>query len=525
VIQRASLAPTAYKVPERSGEVLIDPPPARLSMLLDAARDKEWGGAEILGVPLREFRAKVRSRTLSIAAGAGPGGAPSSAPPLVVMGHQPVFFHPGVWIKFFLLTHLHERLGVTGLHLLVDNDAPGPIAVEVPAQGDHLMRRTETLIELPGDVPLEAAPLPTEQEWEAFCGRVRDHVRTLAAAEVRACFDAFVACAAPARAHAHTLGQYLAAARRRYESGAAAPGYLEVAVSALSDTPEFGAFALHLMQDAAGFRRRYNASLDEYRALHRLRSPANPFPNLDETGGYEEAPFWVVRGGRRASLYVQRAGDRLRLRTSEAPLLELPAGPAGVDALRASAVRIRPKALTLTMFARVCLGDLFIHGIGGARYDRVTDAVIGEVFGCPPPPYAVATATLMLPLLSSGAVVEDGRALERRLMELQHNPERYLASPSDAQRRLIEEKWSVIRAVEQMRPGPERRAATHRIREINAQLAEGLASEIHQAQARRAAAGSSSASLAAASYREYPFFLFDPARVDALVAGGWTPPG
>src|SRR4029077_19483254 len=115
----------------------------------------EWGGAESLGVPLREFRAKVRARALSLAAGAAPGDAPSSAPPLVVMGHQPVFFHPGVWIKFFLLTRLHERLGATGLHLVVDNDASGPITVEVPEQGDHLIRRTETLLELPGDVPLE----------------------------------------------------------------------------------------------------------------------------------------------------------------------------------------------------------------------------------------------------------------------------------------------------------------------------------------------------------------------------------
>jgi hypothetical protein len=524
VIQRASLAPTTYKVPERSGEVLIDPPPAHLPALLEAARERDWGRAEILGEPLREFRGKVRARALSLAAGAAPGGAPSSAPPLVVMGHQPVFFHPGVWMKFFLLTRLHERLGVTGLHLLVDNDASGPITVEVPERGDHLIRRTETLLELPGDVPLEVAPLPTEREWETFCGRVRDHMRTLASAEVRACFDAFVACAATVRAHAHTLGQYLAGARRRYEATAVPPRYLEVAVSALSDTPEFGAFALHLLQDAAGFRRRYNASLDEYRALHRLRSAANPFPNLDETGGYAEAPFWVVHGGRRASLYVQRAGDRLRLRTSAEPLLDLPAGPAGVDVLRTSAVRIRPKALTLTMFARLCLGDVFIHGVGGARYDRVTDAVIGEVFECPPPPYVVATATLMLPLLGGGAAVEDGRALERRLMELQHNPERYLASPSDAQRRLIEKKWSVIRAVEQMRPGPERRAATHRIREINAQLAQGLAAEIRQVQAKRAAAGRSSASLAAASYREYPFFLFDPARVGALVADGSTSP-
>jgi hypothetical protein len=294
-------------------------------------------------------------------------------------------------------------------------------------------------------------------------------------------------------------------------------------VSSLSDTPEFAAFALHLLQDPCGFRKRYNASLDEYRRLHRLRSAANPFPNLEAADGYEEAPFWIVRGGRRVSLFVQRDGDRLQLRTPADALLDLPAGPAGVEALRASGVRIRPKALTLTMFARLCLGDLFIHGVGGGRYDRATDVVIGEVFGCAPPPYVVATATLMLPLAGTGAAVEDGRALERRLMDLQHNPERSLASPSEAQRRLIDQKWSLIRAVEQMRPGAERRAATHQIREINTQLAQGLADEIHRLQAKQATLGRSSAEVAAATYRGYPFFLFDPDRLSALAAASTAP--
>ena len=43
-----------------------------------------------------------------------------------------------------------------------------------------------------------------------------------------------------------------------------------------------------------------------------------------------------------------------------------------------------PGALTLTLFARVCLGDFFIHGIGGGKYDEVTDAIIRDYFGIEP---------------------------------------------------------------------------------------------------------------------------------------------
>jgi outer membrane protein assembly factor BamB len=50
-----------------------------------------------------------------------------------------------------------------------------------------------------------------------------------------------------------------------------------------------------------------------------------------------------------------------------------------------------------------------------------------------------------------------------------------------------------------MRPGPERRAATHRIREVNAQLAGGLADEIRRVEVRLAALDGSSAAVDAAT--------------------------
>lgn len=523
MIERTRLAPASYRVPERSGEAWIDPPADRLPALLAASRRTPWGRADILGTPLSEFRRTVRERALLLAGPRPPGESLSPDAPLVVMGHQPVFFHPGIWIKFFLLTGLHERFGAGGVYLNTDHDASWPIAAEVPAAGAGLTRRSETLLDLPDDVPLEAAPLPSEEAWGAFCARVRNDLSTLAVRSIRECFENFVPLAAQARAGAATLAEFLAGARRGYEAQSSPPGYLELAVSSLSDTREFAAFALHLMQDPLGFRTRYNASLEEYRRVHRLRSAANPVPNLEEVEGFQEAPFWALHEGRRVRLFVRRDGDRLRLKRLSAAAVDLPAGPVGLEALRASGLRIRPKALTLTMFARLCLGDVFLHGVGGGRYDRVTDALVTEVFGCAPPPYMVATATLALPLAGDGGPVEDPRALERRVMELRHNPERYLASPSQAERRLVDEKWSLIKEIERMRPGPERRAATHRIREVNAQLAARLADEIRQVEVRLAALDGSSAALEAAWYRGYPYFLFDPAAVRALAAAALRP--
>jgi hypothetical protein len=513
----------AYEIPERSGEVLIAPPLDRIGDILAENRALSWGEAEILGTPLAEFRARTRSRVLSLAARYSTAAPPLPAHPLILMGHQPVFFHPGVWMKYFLLTRLRVTLGATGVHLIVDSDATGPITAVVPAYRGDLVRVSETLVDLPEDVPLEAFRPPTAKEWTEFVGRVAGHVRSVPGERFAARVDALAAGGGRALSGSRTLGDFLAAVRRAYEAQAGAPGYLEVPVSHVAETPEFYAFVLHVVRRAEDFQRSYNAHLEEYRRLHRLRSVANPFPNLAQGDAGIEMPFWVLRGGRRTDLFVARRGSRLALATAGGPLATVTPDLSGVEALRDAPLALRPKAILLTMFARLCLGDLFIHGVGGARYDQVTDAIIADVFGCRPPAYAVATATLHLSLPHEAAPAEERRMLERRLMDLQHNPDRHLETVSEAERLLVGEKWGLIREIETMRPGPERRAATRRIREINGRLREALAPEIARIEARLAALDRQTAAGDAAHFREYPYFLFDPGEVGALVGAPACP--
>ncbi|HKV44167.1 MAG TPA: hypothetical protein VJT32_05750, partial [bacterium] len=182
-----SEVPAAYKVPARSGEALIVPPRAQIPAVLAARGEGSWGRAEIMGAPLGEFRARVRRRALALAA-PQPG---TRSGPLVVMGHQPLFFHPGVWMKFFLLSRLSAELGAVGLHLIVDSDAPGAVAAQIPARTDRLVRRAEALLDVPDDVPLEAHRPPTPEEWEGFCARVRGHLATLGVGELSDRFAAF----------------------------------------------------------------------------------------------------------------------------------------------------------------------------------------------------------------------------------------------------------------------------------------------------------------------------------------------
>jgi hypothetical protein len=512
-----------YRIPDRSGEVLIIPPLDRIGDLLASNRGLSRAGANVLGIPLPEFCARTRTSALSLAATYTGAPAPPPDLPLILMGHQPLFFHPGVWLKYFLLTRLCAVHRASGLHLIVDSDAAGPISAPLPTYQDRLVRVTETLLDLADDIPLEAVRPPTPEEWEGFCSRVRGRLATLPGLRLEERVDALADSAARARAAARTLGDFLAGVRRACERRAGEPGYLEVPVSHLATTSEFYAFALRVMMEPEELLRSYNSRLDEYRRLHHLRSAANPFPNLTRGSGGIEMPFWVVRAGRRTDVFASRAGGRLVLATADGPLTRVSADLSGARDLAGAGLALRPKAMMLTMFARLCLGDLFIHGVSGGRYDRVTDAILTDIFGCPPPAYVVATGTLHLPLPREVDALEECRVLERRLMDLRHNPDRYIEATSEVERGLVTEKWALIHAVEAMRPGPERRAATRRIREVNEQLAKALAPEIARTEARLASLRQVEDSEDVVRYRGYPFFLFDPAEVGALVEAPTCP--
>jgi hypothetical protein len=98
------------------------------------------------------------------------------------------------------------------------------------------------------------------------------------------------------------------------------------------------------------------------------------------------------------------------------------------QSLELNGFKVRSRALTTTMFARLFLADLFVHGIGGGKYDEVTDAIIRDFFGIEPPHYLILSATLLLPFPSNTCQPKDRSRLQAQLRELTCNPQRHLSS-------------------------------------------------------------------------------------------------
>ncbi len=86
---------------------------------------------EIQGRPLAELRQSARREVLELAkeytAGLWGERVESDMAPelLFCSGHQPSLYHPGVWIKNFVIEALAEDAGGTALNLVIDNDTVG----------------------------------------------------------------------------------------------------------------------------------------------------------------------------------------------------------------------------------------------------------------------------------------------------------------------------------------------------------------------------------------------------------------
>jgi hypothetical protein len=123
-----------------------------------------------------------------------------------------------------------------------------------------------------------------------------------------------------------------------------------------------------------------------------------------------EVPFWLDRmdQSRRHRACVTCVRGQWVLRLPDGAEFALDPSADALDAvdrlarfLVLHAARLSPRALTLTAFIRLFLADQFVHGIGGGRYDRITDQLIGSWFKIAPPAFSVMTATLLFPTAAS----------------------------------------------------------------------------------------------------------------------------
>ena len=401
---------------------------------------------------------------------------------IVLLGHQPELFHAGVWFKNFLTSTLSERLSAVTINLLIDNATVNTPAIKVPS-GTSANAVIETIAfdQTTSPIPFEARSVLDHDLFTSFAGRVKEATSAwLDDPLVEALWPHVI----EGEQATGNLGLALARGRHLLEQQWGIHN-LDVPLSTVCNGESFCWFLAGILSQLPRFWEIHNTSLAEYRQAYRLRSKSHPVPALEKDGDWFEAPFWIwsTADPQRLPLFVRRQEGQIELTNQQQLTCRLSMsadedGQSLVEQLVAQqkqGICIRPRALTTTMYARLVLSDLFVHGIGGGRYDQLTDVIVQRFFGFNPPDFLVATATLQLPIELPDCPEESIRDVDRQLREIKFSPELYLSEPTDNSvetnsrlAQFISEKETLLATVQSGQPPT---AAWHQqLAQINQQL-------------------------------------------------------
>ncbi len=404
-----------WKAPAEDGQMLLWPAPAEL---LSQSRENHamLAGANhvlIQNTPLPELRRAQRAWI---------GHADDDAL-LFATGHQTELIHPGVWIKDALIHAAAEATGGQAYHFAVDTDSPKHLQLKWPG----------------GSKPLTDDTSISSAEWSGLLGSPSpEHVvqleRTLEGAAEPWPFKPLV-------------GEFLASMRRlSLESQSLDAAMVNamheldwklglrhhaMVVSPIFHSKPYLTLVYHVLARSRAFAGDYNASLAEYRTAEGITNPGRPMPDLQMSAEACEVPFWLdhLSSGvrQRAEVSCEAEGCVMRGDTGERFVFDSKlSGDEAADSLlkwlRQHNLRISPRALMLTTFLRLLIADQFVHGIGGGRYDQVTDRLIARHFKLSPPKFSVTTATLFFPTAVNQSrvclpcLVQEGHKIRHRVL-------------------------------------------------------------------------------------------------------------
>jgi hypothetical protein len=290
--------------PAGHGELLAVPPVGEWADLAraNASVTSAWDFG-VCGVPVCELRALARheavarARVFSSRIGVPIREVADDPELLVVTGHQPELYHPGIWVKDFLLQRLANETGACAIDIVVDSDGFDTLEVHSPCLRPEVRVCRAYLALGTADGCYACTSVPSAHDLEQFCEAAAEHLATLPAPAVGHHFADFCGKLRDAAPDAGNIAELVTFARRRYEEPAGSD-YLELPVSSMSASRAFATFLAHVALDAGAFAEAYNGALADFRERTGTRSPAQPFPDLRVEGDLVELPFWHLGAGR-----------------------------------------------------------------------------------------------------------------------------------------------------------------------------------------------------------------------------------
>lgn len=402
--------------------------------------------------------------------------------PVIMTGHQPVIYHPGLLEKTGRARQLALSTNALVVNVSIDTDTgEGGHLVWPLARKDELALKYGTIstnatlfLEQRIKDVVDVSRVFEEAERDLITSGLEDVARRLE--DVSRLYQALAQ-------------ESVVAANAIVRMALAGAGHLEVPLSRIVELPSVRRFFREIASNSREFASAYNATLDEYRRVHKIKNPANPFPNMVIEDDQVELPLWLVSGDSRSPL---------RARDCE-PQSSLEGGV------------IAPRGSIVTLLLRGLCSDLFVHGLGGGRYDQFVDAFASAYWGVALPRFVVASATRYL-FPSRLERYQRARELRTRYKEIVSHTEKFLGvgifTPEEdiALRERVIRRAHLLAELRGASTPDARSRVAHSLNEVNRSIRElvdgsSLAQTLKEGEI-------DDVTLARWAYREYPFFFF-----------------
>lgn len=437
-------------------------------------------------------------------------------------GHQPVIYHPGIIFKDIVVNALIERYDFLGLNLVVDSDTHGENQyISIPSfKNGHLITKKIQLSHSSANLAFEEIPCPKQQAFNQSLNNIKDTLCNLLPEENLKSLRDYAEIANKVYPISKNLAQFNSLSKRMFEERLNFK-HKEVFLSSLCQTETFLYFFVWILSISKDFALVYNDLLDTYRIENGIKHPLTPFSNLkifskDSTSiDMIELPFWGwMDNEQRQSLYLRFDKQRACLLDENKKILEFNLNEEIgflVKIIKQLKYKIRPKALMLTLFARLFLCDVWIHGIGGAEYEGLNDKLAESLLKTLPQ-YVVASATLHLKLKNEKLVMnnigdKEISDIKNRLRRMRFNPEDFIDTVDSKINELIKEKKKLLNKIP-LSDAKKKRDRYNQLLIINERLRKEIGFQIGELEKTIVKEERLLEDNKIATNRQFPFFIF-----------------
>ncbi len=411
----------------------------------------------------------------------------------IASGHQPVIFHPGIWSKIIFLNFFKdfEKIFITN-----DSDVKDGIFIEIPVfDGKWKKVREYIYLNSEGKTFEDYDPHKFKEGIKFFLKRFKE-IEKFLKEDIREKILIFT----------KNLSEYedvvssIIFTRKSFEKEIK---YDEKTISEISKEDNFLKLFLYFFYECEKIFNIYNKTLEEYRDIKGIKKEGEPFPFLFKYNDFYEIPFWIIKDGRKR---VFKNGKFLYAEDERITQLSFDFEK---DILKIKNLNIRPRALTLSIYQRIFLSDLFIHGIGGTRYDEFTEKFFENVFNLKMPGHISLTGTFYLFQGNPSLFPEISDLIQKRDFII-HHPEKFLSSDP-----LSLEKLKLIEEIKKARGN--KREISEKIKKINEKLKEKIEGILKEIESEIKILMGKKEEERVKYYREYPYFYFDYERIKRAI--------